>query len=814
MLLQNVLQETRYALRQLRKSPGFTLVAAGTLALGIGANSTILSWISATLLNPIPGVAGTGRMVTVTRGERNEHPLPPLSYPDYVDVRGQAKSFSGLLAYHDDYVAITGSGKPERLYGALVSANYFRILGVRPILGRALLDSESKEPAGQAEVVLGYGLWRQRFGGDPAVIGRTVEINLHPYTIVGVAPRGFEGCKSGLRTDLWVPLGMAKQVWGFDFVRDRGVSWLNVLATLAPGVSRRQADDELNRRMQRIAEDYATSHQGNNRMSTDPLWRSPFGANVYLAGTLPILLGLATVLLLLACANVANLLLVRSVSRRRELAIRLSLGVGRARLVRQLMIESLLLAVAAGGTALLVTLWTARGLQGFLPPMALPVAISGRVDGLVLLTTALVSVVTALAAGVIPALRVSQLSPASILKDERLSTSGGLGKSRLTAGFVVAQVALSLVLLVCAGLFVRSLDRARASNPGFDPEHVFLASYDLAPLGYSSERGIAFDRELLARIRTLPGVRSATLADFSPLSFTIHSDGVQPEGYVPRVHESVEADRGNVGPRYLETMRTPLLAGRDFTDADNASAQPVAIVNQAFVDRYWPGRDAIGKRLAMWGRWRTVVGVAPNAKYRRLADDPAPLVLLPLWQSYRSDATLHIRVAGDPRRVRAAVERTVSGLNGDLPLFSETTLRANLQIGDMFERIAVSLAGSFGVLALLLATVGLYGVVAYTTRHRTHEIGIRMALGAEKTAIVRQVLGQGLRLTVAGIVVGVGASLLLTRFLRGILFGVGSTDLLTFSMVILLLCAVALAACYVPAWRAAKVQPMTALRHE
>jgi predicted permease len=333
-------------------------------------------------------------------------------------------------------------------------------------------------------------------------------------------------------------------------------------------------------------------------------------------------------------------------------------------------------------------------------------------------------------------------------------------------------------------------------------------------MGYTGARGTEFDRQLLTRVRALPGVQSATLADFSPLSFTIHSGGVRPEGYVPRPHENVEVDWGNVGTQYLQTLRIPLLDGRDFSDQDNADAQPAVIVNKAFVDRYWPGQNGMGKRIQFGERWATVVGVTANGKYRRLVYDPTPLVLLPLLANYRSQAILHVRVAGDPRAVSSAVERTVSGLNPDLPLFNETTLRDNMQMGNVFERIVVIFAGSFGVLALILAIVGIYGVISYTTRQRTHEIGIRIALGAGKAAIFRQVLGQGLRLTLAGLTVGVAASLFLTRFLRNLLFGVGATDVPTFAAVAILLCLVALAACYFPARRAASVDPMQALRTE
>ena len=814
MLLQNAMHDLRYALRQLRKNPGFTALAVGTLALGITANITIFSWINSTMLNPIPGIAHTSNMITIMRGERNEHPTPPFSYLDFVDLRDNAHTLSGLLGYHDDYMAITGSGTPERIYGALTSANYFEVLGVRPILGRSLLPSLKNEREGVAEAVLSYDLWQKRFAGDPSIVGKTIQINLHPYTIVGVAPRGFQGCKTGLRSDIWIPLGMDKQVWGSTRIENRDGLWLNVLGKLAPGVDHSQTESELNVLMQHLVARFPDQHRGPNTISSDPLWRSPFGANVYLYGTLPMLLALAVALLMLACANVANLLLVRSVARRREMAIRLSMGASRWRVVRQLLVENLLIALAGGGVALTLTLWTASTMSAFLPPTTLPLTLNGHVDSSVFLATLLVSVFTAVVAGAIPALRASRLSPVSVLKDEALSTSGGLSKSRLTGGLVIAQIALSLLLLTCAGLFVRSLQKAQNSDVGFDPNHVLLTTFDLDPVGYSRATGTEFDRQLLARVKALPGVRSATLADFSPLNFTIHSDFVQPEGYVPRLHESMEVDRGTVGPGYLETLRTPIIAGRDFTDQDNAKSLPAVIVNQALVDRYWPGQNAIGKRIQVAGGWCTVVGVAANGKYRRMTYDSAPLVLLPLMQRYASQVILHVRVAGDPGSFTSSVEQTIHDLNADLPLYNQATLKANIQMGSVFERIAATFAGAFGLLALVLAAVGIYGVVAYTTRQRTHEIGIRMALGAGQGDVFRQVLGQGLRLALLGLTAGLLVSFAFTRLLRGMLFGVGAVDWITFASVAGVLFLVTLAACFVPARRASSVDPMQALRTE
>jgi predicted permease len=811
----NLLYDLKFAIRQLIRNPGFACVAIVTLALGIAANSTIFSWINSTLLDPIPGIAHTSDMITIMRGERSEHPTPPFSYLDYADLRDRTQTLSGLLAYHDDYMGITGSDHPEHVYGALVSSNYFEVLGVRPILGRSLGPTAPNERLGTAEAVLGYGLWQKRFGGDPSIIGKTIQINLHPYTIVGVAPEGFQGCKTGLRSDLWIPIGMDSQVWGSDRrIKDRGTLWLNVLGKLKPGVDHHQAESELNILMQHMAEQFPESHQGPNMISSDPLWRSPFGVNVYLSGTLPILLALALVLLLLACANVANLLLVRSVARRRELAIRLSMGASRRRLVFQLMVENVLIALAGGGLALLLTAWTSHGLSAFLPPTTLPLTLNGSVDRTVLVATMMMSLLTAVVSGVLPALRASSIAPISALKDEALNTSGGVHKLRLAGGLVVGQIALSLLLLVCAGLFVRSLQSEQNSDPGFDPNHVFLAYFDLGPTGYSRAQGVEFDRQMLIRLKSLPGVQSVTMGDFAPLSFSIHTDFIQPEGYVPAKNESMEVDRGAAGPEYLRTVRTALLAGRDFTDSDDAGAQPVSVVNKALADRYWPGQDALGKRLQVAGQWTTVVGVAGNAKYRRLVYDAAPLVLIPILQSYRTDQILYVRGAGDPLSYASAVERTVHGLNADLLLFNKTTLAANMRLGNAFERIEAAFAGSFGLLALILAAIGVYGVVAYATKQRTHEIGIRMALGAGRRDIFRQVLGRGLRLAGLGLVLGLMISSALTRYLRGMLYGVGPGDWLTFVIVAILLCVITLIACFVPARRAASVDPIQALRTE
>lgn len=816
-VVETLWRDLRYSLRGLRKNLGFTAIVVLTLALGIAANTTVLSWISATLLNPIPGVAHTSDLVTVMRGDRSDHPTPPFSYLDLRDLRERTQTFSGILGYHDDYMSLTGAAKPERLYGALTTANYFDVLGVHPILGRTFLPEEGTPGAGAAVIVIGYAVWQNHFAGDPQIVGKTIQINRHPYTVIGVAPRDFTGCAPGLRAELWIPLSMDRDVWGFNRPDYRGIFWLNVMGKLRPGVTKNQAQAELNLLMQGIAERFPEDHRGSpNEISLDPLWRSPFGINGYLYKILPMLLGLAGVLLLLACANVADLLLVRSVGRRREIAIRLAMGASRKGIIRQFLIESLLLGLLGGTAAIMITVWTSGSLVAFFPPSSLPLTHGAHVDQRVLLATIAVSILAAIIFGILPALRSSSLPVQSVLKEEASSVSLTLHKSRLLSGLVVAQISLSLVLLVCAGLFTRSLQKAQQSDPGFEASHLLLASYELSPAGYTRATGVAFNRQVLDRLSALPGVESATLADFSPLSFSIHTDYLQIEGYVPQPHESMEISRAIVGPNYFRTLRTSVISGREFTEADMPDSQLVAVVNQAFVDRYWPGENAIGKQVTDGSARFTVVGVARNAKYRMLTYPSEPVIYLPIYQSYSPthDTTIHLRTTGDPRAMAFSVEETIHRLNPELPLFNVNPLSVTMQLGTLFQRVAVTFAGSFGLLAMLLAAVGIYGVVAYSTRQRTREIGIRVALGAEKGDIYSLVLGQGFRLILAGLVVGAALAVALTRLLKAQLFGVSDTDAITFTSVGLLLAVVALVACHIPARRATRVDPMIALRHE
>ena len=703
---------------------------------------------------------------------------------------------------------------PRRGYAAVVSANYFDFLGVRPAAGRGFLASEDRAPDEAAVAVISDHLWNDRFERSPRAVGRTIEINRRVYTIVGVAPPGFIGCKTGVRVDVWMPLTMDRAVFGGNRIDRREIAWLNVVGRLAPGVDRRSAEAALNVRMRALATQFPDAHTGPNQITLDPLWRSPFGANGYFAASLPILMAIGGVVLLLSCANVATLLLVRSVTRRREMAVRLSMGATRGRLVRQLVVESLMIGIAGSAIAAIITAWTAESLASFIPPTSVPIVINGRLDLPVVLVTIVVSLVACALCGVLPAIRASGAAPVQALKDEAGSVSLSLHRSRVLSTLVVAQVALAAVLLVCAGLFVQSLWNAELADPGFDSRNVALASVQVQSTGLSREEGHALEQRLLRALKPLPGVSDVTLADWVPLTFSRNTDTVLPEAYQPRLHESLEVRTAFVGPDYLRTLRIALVDGRDFTDQDVDGGQRVCLVDQVFASLYWPGQTAIGKRLQTRGDWYTVVGLAAETKHQRLNEAGEPIVYLPLLQSNRGTVTVHARTAGDPQPLLPLLEKTVHTVDARLPVFNVTTLAQSVRLGSMFERLAGTFVGMLGLTALTLAAVGMYGVLAYTTRQRTKEMGIRLALGARPVEVFGLVLRQALGLAAVGLSIGLGTALATTGLVRSMLVGVGSADASTFVAVAAVLVAVALAACAVPAWRAARVQPLHALRHE
>ncbi len=809
-----LLDDLRHSARNLGAHPGFTVVAALTLALGIGSTSTIFSWINATLLDPIPGVAQTSDLVSIMRGERSMSPVPPFSYPDYCDVRRSTRSFTGILAYHDTDIVLMDGTTPEAISGMLVSANYFDLLRLRPAIGRFFAPEEEAAEGGAPVAVLAHHLWRSHFGSDPSVVGRSIEMNGERYTVVGVAPRGFQGVQSGLRSDVFLPLAMDRRVNASNRLSERGEYWLELLGRLPPGKGIGQAEQETDRLMRTIVELHPDSHRGPNPISLDPVWRSPFGANVYAYRTLPMLLGLAAVVLLLACANVANLQLVRLAGRRREIAVRLSMGASRGRVVRQLLVETVVLSLLGGALAALFTAWSAGSLGRFIPPINSAVVVNGRMDARVLLVTCALAAFSGVVFGVLPALRSTRLAPAAVLKEEAGRSSAAPHKGRLSSALVVAQLSLSLVLLVAAGLFIRSLRATRDFDPGFDPEGVLLASLETSPgTRFTREDAFAFQKALIERVKALPGVESATLAEWVPLSLRTQTETVEPAGYRPRPHEEMDIRRAFVGPGYFHTMRIPLASGRDFTAEDDEDSERVAIVNQAFVERYWRGQEPVGNRVRTRDHWYSVVGVTPNTAYLRPGEPPQPLIYLPLLRHWRWQPALHVRVSGDPRAFAPLVERAVRALHPGLPLFGVTTLRRSIEMATVLERVASTFVGAFALVALALAAVGVYGVIAYASRQRTQEIAIRMALGAQRREVLQLVMRRGLVLTAAGLLIGLPAALAASRLLESHLFGVSALDPLTFCSVTALLAAVALGACYLPARRAAGIQPSAAL-HE
>jgi predicted permease len=775
------------------------------------------------LLNPVPGLATPNEVVALTLGKRGDAPLG-FTYPDLEAMRDGQQSFTGIAACNFATMSLTGKGKPERVWGMVASANYFDVLGVRPILGRGFLPAEDEKPGGAPVAVISYRLWHTHFGGNPDIVGQTIEINQHPYTIVGVTPAVFQGSQTGVRTEIWVPIMMEAQLTpGGDLIHDHHLFWLIVFGRLKPGVSAAQAQEEMTLRLKPEAKNYPEEHKGKDTVTVYPLWRNPFGLNFIFSSLLPLLMAIAGLVLLLACANVANLMLVRSVSRRREIAIRMSLGASRWRLVRQLLVESLILAMAGGAVALMITFWTAGTLMKFLPTTDFPLSLETQTDRAVLFATLVISLLTGVIFGILPALRSSGVAPLTVLKEDTGSSSGGLRKTRLASGLVVAQISLSLLLLICAGLLIRSFMRGQQINPGFNSHNVLIASYELFAAGYSDSTAPEFDRQLVAKLETLPGVQSVAVSSRVPLGFAGGSTSVKPEGYVAQTNESMETPVAIITPNYFQTTQIPMVKGRDFTLQDATRSQRVAIVNETFVNRYWPNQEALGKQLNsdLTHEWFTVVGVARDSKVNFLNEKPTPFVYLPQYQVPMSQQTIvgsttnvMVRTMGDPLAFRKALEKTISELNADLVVFRVTTLDLNDQFASFPQRIAGTFVGAFGLLALVLAAVGIYGVTAYTTRQRTHEIGIRVALGASKEDILRLVLGQGFRLTLIGVAIGLAASFALTRYLSSLLLGVTSTDAITFLSVTGLLCAVALFACFIPTRRAMRVDPLVALRYE
>ena len=809
--MAGLLRDVRYALRQLRKSPGFAATAVLMLALAICANSTVLSWIDGTMLHPIPGARETSSLVSLQRGARNISPVPPLSYLDYRDLRERNHSFTGILAYNHDWITLTREGAaPERIYIANVTSNYFDVLGIKPMLGRFFLPEEETRPDAVPYVVLNYSLWKTRYAGDAEIVGKSIEIARHPVTVIGVAPEGFMGAMPGIRQDAWLtlnPIGTSTYR-----LTHRSASFLNVVGRLKPGVSQERATQDLETIMRQVVAAYPDDHLGVNTISLDPMWRSPFGANGYMAQSLPILLAIAGVVLLLTCVNVGTLTLVRFVARRREIAIRQSLGAGRVQLMRQMVIEGALVSVCGGAAALLLTAWTAKSFALFIPSSSNPIVLNGMLDQYVVMGIAVLTVLASVLCGAFPAWRSSRVPAADVLKEESASVAGGSHNRHLLNGLVVVQIALSLALLVCSALFLRTLRNIAQANPGFEQDHVLTASVGLNIAGYSNDEAQVIRHRILDRVRAMQGVTEASLTDWVPMNFSRKTLDAYPEGYAPRPHESLEVRRAEVTPRYFETLGIPIVEGHDFMPDDSEKTPGVLIVDQMAANHYWPGQDPLGKRLHLRGHLFTVVGVVKNTKHAFMSEQSEPMIYLSYFQGADNETIVHVKTRGNPADLAPAVERTIHEIDGRLPVFDVRTMRETTQMANIFAVMQSTLAGMFAVIALILASTGIYGVVAYRTELRTHEIGIRVALGAARGDVVRLVLLQGIRLTAVGLVVGLGLAFVLTHFTRGLLYGVSATDPLTAVCVTVLLAGIAILACCLPARRAVRVDPVTAIR--
>ena len=819
--MRTLLQDVRYGSRMLARSPGFTLVSVVSLALGIGVNTAVFSLFNAVLIRALPVVRGQERLVWLRA---------PSSYPDYLDYREQAQGFEGMAAATGTReFSLTRGGEPELVRGEFVTANYFDVLGVGAHAGRLFVEAEGREPA--RVVVLSHQLWRARFDSDPGVVGRQVTLNGLGFTVVGVAPEGFVGTEAGLNRELWVPLPAhallnppdAARVLdgggGEDILRVRHSHWLAVFARLRANVTREQAAAELAGVARRVAE------AGDGRVDEATLRREqllPLSGGkapgdreqaLPVAGVVMAVLGLV---LLIACANIAGLLVARAAVRRRETAIRQALGAGRARLVRQWLTESLLLSCLGGAAGLLLALWANDVMASYAAGTPLA-SLDLRLDYRVLAFTLLVSVGAGVAFGLAPALQASRIDIVTALKTEDALARAGSRRSRLRAAFVTAQVTLSVVLLVCAGLFIRSLWSAHTIDPGFRVERALTVPVDLGLLRYKSEDGRAFYRELLSRVAAQPGVESASLVRFAQLGNSFAQGQVFAEGRAAEAGEGTGAGFNIVGPDYFRTMGTRLVRGRDFTDADREGAPGVAVVSETLAAMLWPGEDALGKRVSFEGAggpFLEVVGVARDGKYRSLGDRSRPYIYRPLMQSYEPRMTLVVRASGDPRALAGPVREHLRALDRDLPVADVRTLEEQLDLSLLPARVAAYTLGGFGLLALALAAIGIYGVVSYTVARRTREIGVRVALGAGRADVLRLILGEGLSAVGAGLGLGLLLSFALTRVLGGFLYGVTASDPLTFVGVPALLGSVALAAGYLPARRAAKVDPMVALRYE
>ncbi|MBI2688555.1 MAG: ABC transporter permease [Acidobacteria bacterium] len=823
--LESLWQDLQCGSRMLLKAPGFTTVAVLSLALGIGANTAIFSLVDKLLIRKLP-VDEPDRLVVIS-ANRDQGVSTTSNYPDFADYRDRNEVFEGLVCYSQRALTLSEGGHAERIQGMIVSGNYFTMLHVRPALGRGFLPEEDKIPGTHPVVVLSYGLWERRFGADPGVVGKAINLNDYRFAVVGIAPPEFSGTIAGSRPDVYVPIIMLGQVLPSsnpDLLfgpRSSLFGWLYLLGRLKPDVSREQAAAA----MAVLGSQIARSHPNADRSPrVGPKFLIEDGSrghtNLLRDIRFPLQMLMATVglILLIACANVANLLLARAGTRQKEIAIRLATGARRMRLIRQLLTESVLLSTLGAAAGLVLTVSISGLMVSFTPPnnnAFSSLTLDNRLDLRVLGFALAISLLTGILFGLAPALSASRPDLVPALKDEATVLGKRVRRLNLRNFLVVGQVALSVIVLVGASLCVRSLRNLQTIDTGFDPAKVLVMSVDVGMSGYNEERGRRFYSELLERVQRLRGVEAASLATQIALG-----DGfgavMRAEGHVPKLGEDISSDFNQIGPDYFRTMKIPLLEGRDFGQSDTTNAPPVAIINQTTARRFWPGQSAIGQRVIVgsppYDQARVVVGVVRDSKYRRLTEEMRPAVFTPFLQRYRGDMTLHVRTTGEPATMLAAVRGEMQALDGSLPLYNIKTLEEQKSSSLYTSRLAATLLTIFGLLALLLAAVGLYGVMAHAVNGRRREIGIRLALGAQGHEVQRLVMVEGSAMVAIGLVLGLGGALVATRLVESFLYGVMPNDPIAFGGAALLLFLVASLANYLPARQASRTDPIIAIR--
>ena len=811
----SLLQDIRYGLRMIVKAPAFTALAMLALALGVCANTTIFSLVNGLLLRPLSGVKDPQTLAAIYTSDFSSGMYGASSYPDFIDYRNQADAFDSLAAYTSTTLNTTSDTDPAPLRGVVVTGNYFQLLGVNARLGRTLQTSD-EQAANSQVIVISEGLWQRRYSSNSNVVGQTLSLDNKPYTIVGVLESSFRGLRLSAAPDFWLPMSTAS-----DYVASgRDSRGIEIVGRLKPGVSVNDAQAQVTTIAARLAQAYPESNLGTLERPNEPRPVTvveesrvgPGGDGVRRVSFL--LFAVVGLVLLIACANVANLLLARASVRRKEIAVRLAVGASRGRLVRQLLTESLLLALLGGAAGLLITQWTTRLLPKFFPADVAS-GLDVSMDWRVLVFTLGVSVLTGVLFGLTPALQATRVSLLPSLKADAHTDVSKRHRISLRDALVISQLALSLVLLISAALFVRSLQTAVNFDPGFASQKLLMVSMETGTANLNEAQSEAFYQQTLERINSVPGVQAASLSSIVPLTGGGYRRKIYLEGYQPKPNEDTELNTNVVGLNFFNTMGIPIVAGRDFNAQDREGSPRVVIVNEELARRYYAG-NAVGKRLQIGSHtpYIEIIGVVRTAKYRDLREQPLPFVYIPVGQEPQSGMTLMVRTAGDPKLLAGVVRNEVRAVNKNVPVFAVETMGERIATQIAADRMIAVLLSIFGGGALLLAAIGIYGVVSYSVAQRTHEIGIRIALGAEQRDILKLIVGQGMVLVFVGAGIGLLLAFALTWALQSLLFGVSATDPLTFSVVLLVLIGVALLACYLPARRATKVDPLVALRYE